>query len=1258
MALYLLPVLAALLALSAAASPNPESQALVHRHTGPPEPTAPPDLSKDYDLLDTVLVASVDGKFHALNRSSGHTLWSMSSGSTTSQSSSLAIPSSLAPLVRTTHPKHEPDSYAYDDPDEAADSETYIIEPQSGDIYVLHSPSSPLQRFPFSMPELVDIAPFTSVNGEDVRVFVGKKESSLLLIELETGRIKATLNAECPFIPDEYQDAPLDLDELDGSKPPVSAPTEVYIGRTDYIISIHKKPKPGQPVPPPQELSFSTYGPNNKDNHLQAIYRHTNDDTYIQSLTNGEIIAFHAPAPGPITTDADGNPKEPKQEGGRALWGNKFGAPVVAIFDILRPRSPIPHHHHTTPHGHPFVLLQPRPRLHDLFPKLSPPSTGSDPNTKSSSGSSSSPDPLLAKLDTAYVGLVQDSESLFVMSPEHYPLVVFGGGGGERHGLRRKALGGPKEKDPDSDTTVTDPANPDPNTDADKDAEDTESDLDTCLANPHAPRCLVGVRPLEDADGIEDRMRRLLDGPKQVQLQGAAGQQPMGGSPPPAPPVVVSRPWTGGGMEDNDNANDSGTRRPLGIEGGFSASGTISSSAAPSFSSRMIGHEPSARAGGGMGTGVGGVWEALGVTLLCGLVAVWVLWGRVKARVGKAVAEEKAKVKAEEGEEVHVDGDAHAGILPDDDGENNDANATIISTPQLGSESTSSSTSSSSSKAANGHVPPPIQTNGTPKKPPSIPLPLHPQTPLLDVPTPTPLATSIPIPDTPTPNTAASTTADGDEESDAEGAEGQEGQEGADAGRGKRKARRGKRGKKKKGGVVLAGGEEDGNGKENGKEDKEEQEKEKEEKPSSLVLTTSAPKQPVVQQPSLIVSDNILGFGSHGTVVFKGSLQGRAVAVKRLLNDFVTLALREVSILQESDDHPNVIRYYYQESHGNFLYIALELCPASLADIIEAPDREQWRDIAIGFDPKRALKQVAAGLRHLHALKLVHRDIKPQNILISAAKPGVTGGWGGGANGRAGGYRMLISDFGLCKRLDVDQTSFLPTAHGAAGAGTVGWRAPEILRGEVKLDDVSAGEEGSFSSRGSVATVVSSGSGGPGTPTTGTAPTRLTKSVDIFALGCLFYYTLTNGGHPYGDRFEREVNIMRDEKDLSGLERFGEEGTEATHLIQGMVSFEAKGRPDTTTILLHPFFWDPGRRLNFLQDASDRFEIMCRDPKDAHLLSLETGAQKVVGNDWHARLDRVFIENLGHPNRYHPHLPLPLAVIAVVFSDPFLSTNL
>lgn len=51
----------------------------------------------------------------------------------------------------------------------------------------------------------------------------------------------------------------------------------------------------------------------------------------------------------------------------------------------------------------------------------------------------------------------------------------------------------------------------------------------------------------------------------------------------------------------------------------------------------------------------------------------------------------------------------------------------------------------------------------------------------------------------------------------------------------------------------------------------------------------------------LTVSDNVLGYGSHGTVVYKGLLEGRPVAVKRMLTDFHARADREISLLIESD---------------------------------------------------------------------------------------------------------------------------------------------------------------------------------------------------------------------------------------------------------------------------------------------------------------------------------------------------------------------
>ncbi|KDN39776.1 hypothetical protein RSAG8_08568, partial [Rhizoctonia solani AG-8 WAC10335] len=142
------------------------------------------------------------------------------------------------------------------------------------------------------------------------------------------------------------------------------------------------------------------------------------------------------------------------------------------------------------------------------------------------------------------------------------------------------------------------------------------------------------------------------------------------------------------------------------------------------------------------------------------------------------------------------------------------------------------------------------------------------------------------------------------------------------------------------------------------------------------------------------------------------------------------------------------------------------------------------------------------------------------------------------------------------------------------------------------------------------------------------------QGVDVFALGCLFFYVLSGGDHAYGDRFERDVPFLRDEKRLGWLERLGEEGFEAIGLIENMLSPDPKKRPDTTKCLIHPFFWTPGRRLTFLQDASDRFEIMERDPREPGLVALETGAAEIIGNDWQRRLDKMFIDNLGKFRKY------------------------
>lgn len=287
-----------------------------------------------------------------------------------------------------------------------------------------------------------------------------------------------------------------------------------------------------------------------------------------------------------------------------------------------------------------------------------------------------------------------------------------------------------------------------------------------------------------------------------------------------------------------------------------------------------------------------------------------------------------------------------------------------------------------------------------------------------------------------------------------------------------------------------------------------------------------------------VYMDKVLGLGSHGTVVYKGSFDGRDVAVKRMLVEFYDIASHEVGLLQESDDHANVIRYFCREQAAQFLYIALELCPASLQDVVEKP-MEFGNLVGNGLNVPDVLYQITAGVRYLHSLKIVHRDLKPQNILVAAPKKAGTGN-----------IRLLISDFGLCKKLEDNQSSFRATT--AHAAGTSGWRAPELLvDDDTSTPVVSAMSMDSHNGETSEPAVVD--------PQTNR---RATRAIDIFSLGCVFYYVLTRGSHPFdkNGKFMREANIVKGNCNLDGLQELGDYAFEAEDLIGKMLSLNPKDR--------------------------------------------------------------------------------------------------
>lgn len=127
------------------------------------------------------------------------------------------------------------------------------------------------------------------------------------------------------------------------------------------------------------------------------------------------------------------------------------------------------------------------------------------------------------------------------------------------------------------------------------------------------------------------------------------------------------------------------------------------------------------------------------------------------------------------------------------------------------------------------------------------------------------------------------------------------------------------------------------------------------------------------------LTDEILGYGGHGTIVYKGVLDKRLVAVKRLLSMYHTSADREISLLIESDGHPNVVRYFLKEIRGDFVYLALELCAMSLNDLIMSLSKlknsrkDNLHVSGIGdFESatKSLLFQIASGVRHIHSLRM------------------------------------------------------------------------------------------------------------------------------------------------------------------------------------------------------------------------------------------------------------------------------------------------
>merc|ERR1719189_3039461 len=131
-------------------------------------------------------------------------------------------------------------------------------------------------------------------------------------------------------------------------------------------------------------------------------------------------------------------------------------------------------------------------------------------------------------------------------------------------------------------------------------------------------------------------------------------------------------------------------------------------------------------------------------------------------------------------------------------------------------------------------------------------------------------------------------------------------------------------------------------------------------------------------------------------------------------------------------------------------------------------------------------------------------------------------------------------------------------------------------------------------------------------------------------MGCVYYYTLTQGRHPFGHPFHRQANILSGHQDLAGLQ--AEEQHTQVSLLERMLASEPVDRPPCTALLRHPVFWGHEKVLAFLQEVSDRVDK--EEEGSVVLAAVERNGKAVTQGDWHSLLEPAVREDLRKHRSY------------------------
>uniref|UniRef100_A0A915PKB6 Serine/threonine-protein kinase cst-1 n=1 Tax=Setaria digitata TaxID=48799 RepID=A0A915PKB6_9BILA len=167
-----------------------------------------------------------------------------------------------------------------------------------------------------------------------------------------------------------------------------------------------------------------------------------------------------------------------------------------------------------------------------------------------------------------------------------------------------------------------------------------------------------------------------------------------------------------------------------------------------------------------------------------------------------------------------------------------------------------------------------------------------------------------------------------------------------------------------------------------------------------------------------------LGEGSYGAVhkaIHKET--GHVLAVKKVPVDTdLQEIIKEISIMQQCDSK-YVVKYYGSYFKNSDLWIVMEYCDAGSVSDIMRIRKKTLNEAEISAVTRDVLK----GLRYLHDLKKIHRDIKAGNILLNAEGHG------------------KLADFGVAGQL-TDTMAKRNTV-----IGTPFWMAPEVIQ-EIGYD--------------------------------------------------------------------------------------------------------------------------------------------------------------------------------------------------------------